>query len=215
MADTWQAKPYVFDLSGGRLCLDFTNTVSGSRARPTERLRSYDDLVSWGRQAGAVSDSAAAQLAHVSQHRPRDAAKSLEEAARLREVLFRIFSATAALRAADPADLETLNAALSACLGRQRLLRTAEGFAWGWADDADALDRIVWPVLRSAADLLTSPELRRVRHCAGADCDWLFMDMSRNRTRRWCDMKGCGNRAKARRYYERHRAHAEPGGGAG
>ena len=204
-----QSQEYVFDLSGGSLCLDFINTVSGSRAHPIERLRSYEDLVSWGRQSGATTEDVAERLAQAAQRRPRDAANMLDEALRLREALFRVFFASVGLRAPDPTDVDLLNSALSEALRHHRVVKTPEGFAWGWADDGDALERILWPVIHSAADLLTSPDLRRVRHCAGANCDWLFMDLSRNRTRRWCDMKGCGNRAKARRYYERHRAHAD------
>ncbi len=203
--DRWPPA-YVFDLSGGRLCLDFVNTLSGSRARPTERLRSYDDLVSWGRQSGAITAPIAERLAAEARARPRDAARALDSAVRLREVMFRILAACADLRPADETDVAALNVALSEALPHQRLVKTPDGFEWGWVEDAEALGRIPWAAIRSAADLLTSPDLRRVRRCAGANCDWLFMDMSRNRTRRWCDMKGCGNRAKARRYYERHRA---------
>ena len=79
---------------------------------------------------------------------------------------------------------------------------------WGGAGSVDALERVLWPVVRSAADLLTSPERGRVRRCGGANCDWLFMDNSRNHSRRWCDMGSCGNRAKARRYYARHKEDA-------
>ncbi len=201
-----QPPEYVFDLSGGRLCLDFVNTLSGSRARPRERLRSYDDLVSWGRQSGAITAPIAERLASEARERTRDAARALDGAVRLREVMFRILAASADLRAADEADVAALNMALSDALRHQRLVKAPGGFAWGWVDDVDALGRVPWAAIRSAADLLTSADLRRVRRCAGANCDWLFMDMSRNRTRRWCDMKGCGNRAKARRYYERHRA---------
>lgn len=62
---------------------------------------------------------------------------------------------------------------------------------------------MLWPVARSAAELLTSPDAQRVRECALRSCSWLFVDRSRNRRRRWCDMKTCGNRAKARRHYRR------------
>jgi predicted RNA-binding Zn ribbon-like protein len=207
---------YVFDLSGGRLCLDFVNTVSGSRARPTERLNSYQDLVSWGRQAGALGEREARHLQQAARRSPGDAARVLADAIGFREVLYRVFGAAASLRPPDPRDVDALNGVLSRALARQRIERQPGGFAWGWADDADALDRMLWPVARSAADLLVSPDLMRVRQCAGANCDWLFMDMSRNRSRRWCDMKGCGNREKARRYYERHRARAAgPGEGEG
>jgi len=199
-------REYTFDLTGGRLCLDFVNTVNGSRARPTERLRAYDDLASWGRQAKAFGEHDARRLFAQAQRRPRDAAAALAEALRLREALFRILAARVDLRAPDPPDMELVNGVLSKALVHQRVVKTPGGFAWGWADDAGRLDRVLWPVVRSAADLLTSPDLSRVRRCAGANCDWLFMDMSRNQTRRWCNMQECGNRAKAKRYYQRHRA---------
>lgn len=200
---------HAFDFSGGVLCLDFVNTVSGSRVHPAERLRSHRDLLSWARQARVLAEGEIRRLSDEAERRPGDAAKMLGEALRLREALFRIFAARVDLRAPDPADLAFANASLSRTLVHQRIVKTPEGFAWAWADDAGALDRVVWPVIRSAADLLTSPDLRHVRRCAGTTCDWLFIDRSRNHTRRWCDMESCGNRAKARRYYERHRAHAK------
>jgi predicted RNA-binding Zn ribbon-like protein len=205
---TGQETEYVFDFSGGRLCLDFTNTVSGSRAHPTERLNDYQDLVSWGRQAGVLGDREAQRLAQAARQDPDAAARALAKTVEFREALFRILAAAVSIRPPDPDDLAVLNAMLPRALSHQRIERQAGGFAWGWTEDAEALDRMLWPVARSAADLLVSPELKRVRQCAGANCDWLFVDMSRNGSRRWCDMSECGNRAKARRYYERHRAKA-------
>jgi predicted RNA-binding Zn ribbon-like protein len=82
----------------------------------------------------------------------------------------------------------------------------AGGFEWKWAGDEDALDRMVWPVARSAADVLVSDEGSRVRRCAGESCHWFFLDSGRNRSRRWCDMRDCGNRAKARRLNARKKA---------
>ena len=207
MAEGSQQAEYTFDLSGGLLCLDFVNTVSGRpRARPTERLNTHRDLVSWARQARVSPDGALARLSREAERRPRDAAKALEEARGIREAMFRIFAARLERRAPEAADLDVFNAALGRALAHQRVAGTEDGFAWAWADDDGALDRVVWPVVRSAAELMTSPDLRRLRRCAGATCDWLFIDRSRNHTRRWCDMDSCGNRAKAQRYYKRHRA---------
>ena len=78
---------------------------------------------------------------------------------------------------------------------------------WAW-NDSDAPTSPLWPVLRSAADLLTSDELRLLRECAAETCTWLFLDRSRNHSRRWCAMQVCGHRAKARRHYRRKRAAA-------
>lgn len=198
---------WVFDFSGGQLSLDFANTVSGSRARPTDRLVTYSDLLSWGRQAGVLTIRAGQRLGQAAGRRREDAAKTLADAVGFRETLFRLFAGVIHGQPPDSGDLAVLNAALSKAMARSRLVRTPGGLSWGWTEDPEALDQMLWPVARSAADLLVSPELQRIRKCAGTNCDWLFMDMSKNHSRRWCDMRECGNRAKARRYYERHRKH--------
>jgi predicted RNA-binding Zn ribbon-like protein len=201
------AAEYTFDFSGGRLCLDFVNTVSESRAAPKERLNSYLDLVSWGRQANVLDDSDARHLTQLAKRRPEDASRTLESARRLREAMFRIFCVAGDCGHQRPEDMEILNAALSRALSHVRLDATAEGCLRVWGDEVDAMDRMLWPVLRSAMDVLTSSEDRaRIHKCESPRCDWLFMDTSRNHSRRWCDMKSCGNRAKAHRYYERHKS---------
>ena len=78
-----------------------------------------------------------------------------------------------------------------------------EGTTWTWEDPAD-LVRPLREVLCRVLALLASP-LGRLRRCEAPDCDWFFLDRSRNGTRRWCSMETCGNRAKARRHYERGR----------
>ena len=125
----------------------------------------------------------------------------------LREALYRVFSAVAAGAAGPAADLATLNEALADGFGHVRLAPDGDGYRWGWQIDPPALDRMLWPVLRSAVELLTSDQLDRVKECPGlADCGWLFFDTSKNGSRRWCSMEGCGNRAKGRRHYQRTRA---------
>ena len=95
---------------------------------------------------------------------------------------------------------------LAEALPHRRLVTTAEGFGWQWGEDPVALAQMLWPIARSAADLLTSPDLGRVRECARAACEWLFVDHSKNRSRRWCDMQECGNVEKVRRYRRRQQA---------
>jgi predicted RNA-binding Zn ribbon-like protein len=202
---------YTFDFSAGRLCIDFVNTAGGTRAKPKEHLNSYPDLVAWGRQADVLSDQDAQRLARAARRRPDEAAQTLADAVQLRETMFRIFTAATDCKRLHPEDMQVLNAALAHALAQVRLDTTAEGCVRVWAGDGDQLDRMLWPVLRSAMDVLTSAEERgRIHKCESPTCDWLFLDASRNRSRRWCDMKSCGNRAKARRYYERHREHADP-----
>ena len=197
----------VFEFTGGRLCLDFANTLNDSRAQPKERLHSYEDLVAWGRQAGILTEQETRQLIKEGQRRPEDAAGTLRHAIELRETIYRIFSAIVDKGTPEHADLADLNDALSRAMTHLRVSKPAAGFEWEWAPNPEALDRMLWPVIQSAADVLHSGEIARVGRCGGRNCDWLFLDTSRNHSRRWCDMRGCGNRAKARRHYERKKAH--------
>jgi predicted RNA-binding Zn ribbon-like protein len=193
----------TFDLSGGALCLDFTNTV-GDRERPeSERLRGYSDLVAFAREAGLLTEGEAARLEDRAERDPEAAVAAFSLGHGLRETLYRTFSAIAASRPPDAADLERLNAALSEALSHLRLEPRGADFVWAWAAPDGPLETPLWPILRSAGELLTSEERERIRECGGSDCTWLFVDHSRNRSRRWCSMETCGNRAKARRHYRR------------
>ena len=207
MTQTLTSGPH-FDLTGGHPALDFVNTVDDRPdERPQEHLASYADLVTWGRQAGVLTDEQADRLASEAVRHPARAAAVLRRAVELREAIYRVLLATAGEVPPAPADLEALNEALAAAMARARIAPSADGFAWGWSDEA-ALDRMLWPVARAAADLLTSEQLARVRVCSAHDCNWLFMDWSRNGSRRWCNMQVCGNRAKARRFQQRRRVKA-------
>jgi predicted RNA-binding Zn ribbon-like protein len=199
--------PYAFDFSGGELCLDFANTVSGTRRRPKEHLKSYQDLLAWGAQAGILNDEDVQRLGRVAAAHPRKAVAALADAIALREALFRIVAAVIAGTPPNDDDLARLNAALPRALEHLRVAPRAKGCEWEWSGEAGALDRMLWPIARSAADLLVSSDVHRVRRCANSeDCDWLFIDATRNRSRRWCDMRSCGNRTKARRHYARKKA---------
>ncbi len=193
-------------LVGGRLCLDFTNTV-GSRGVVNERdrLKGYPELLWWGVRAEVLTEDARRALMDRAAERPAEAEAVFRRAVGFREAAWRLFRALEEGEDPAAADLATVNGEVARAMGHARLERTAEGFAWGW-DDAPEADRVLWPVARSTAELLASPELGRVGRCAAESCGWLYLDTSKNRSRRWCDMRDCGNRAKVRRHYRRHRA---------
>jgi predicted RNA-binding Zn ribbon-like protein len=202
---------WIFDLLGGRLCLDFVNTVSGKRGvNPRERLHDYQDLVSWSRQVGIFDEGEAKALLAQALRAPEQAEKAFQEAIALREALYQIFTAVAEQREPRADDLGILNATLSRSLCNQRLSFQNGRYSLGSLRGETDLDCMLWPVAKSAVELATSEEeLQRVRVCAATAedrCAWLFLDETRNRTRRWCTMKDCGNQAKARRFYHRHRA---------
>jgi len=171
---------------GGRLCLDFVNTVGARIGDEPQRdkLVSYDDLVTWSRLAGLPAP-----------RRAGGGVKLFQRALALREALFRIFSSLKP----RVADMKIFRRELSIARSHERL---SDAFEWEW-DRPDAPDRMLWEVARSAADLLTSGERHKIRRCAGDECGWLFLDTSRNHSRQWCDMRDCGNRAKVRRFRER------------
>ena len=200
------------DLSSGDLALDFANTADWHAGpAPVEFLQTYRDLVAWARHVSLVDDGEAARLLDSAARRPRAAGAALERAVTLREVLYRVFSSVAHGVEPSRTDVGTLNLYLEEAM--DHLVVAPElrpdgrvGFAYGWDEPMTELDALLWPVVRAAADLLTSPGLDRVRECEGTPCGWLFVDGSRNRSRRWCSMEDCGNRAKARRHYARKRA---------
>ena len=193
------------EMLGGMLCLDFANTVGDHLSdRPSDYLANYQDLVAWSQRAGILGSRAAQQLLDEAAQHPAAATAVFHRAVALREAIYRIFASVAADGSPKTADLDLLNEALANALQHARVVSTRRGFRWDWSDEI-ALDRIIWPVARSTADLLTSGNLDRVSQCSDAVCGWLFIDTSKNHSRRWCSMGGCGNRAKARRHYERTR----------
>src|SRR6185503_8692282 len=166
-----------------------------------EYLNSYADFVSWCQQAGLLSKSIADGLVQASAFRPDESATAFRRAIELREAIYRIFAALAADDSPQASDLEQLNAELSTHLGRLRVASNRKRFNWTWTSSEDALDQPLGPIARSAADLLTSAHLlEQVRQCEGDTCGWLFVDSSKNHSRRWCVMRECGNVAKVRRF---------------
>jgi predicted RNA-binding Zn ribbon-like protein len=197
----------------GPLCLAFANTVDWHASdHPEELLADYGTLLSWARSAALVTDEQARALEAEAARDPDRAQGTWQRAVAVRESIYRLLVARIQEKPAAAGDLALLNDELARALAQGQLVATGEGYEWSWAGedaagDQAALDRPLWPVLRSAAELLTDPQLlERVGQCADdRGCGWLFLDMSRNHSRRWCDIRDCGNRAKQRRYYQRSR----------
>lgn len=201
-----QQAAFQFDLTGGHPALDLANTVS-RRDDPTRRkehLDSFSDLVSFALQDKILTPKQANDLEARARQSATDSARSFRKAIALREALYRVFAATAKSRPAPAKDLQKINESALDAVQHRCLVRSSGAYHWEWqADTRNRFDRILWPIAQSAVDLLTSDELKLVRWCEAPDCEWLFLDHSRNRSRRWCDMNSCGNRAKARRHYQR------------
>ena len=104
-----------------------------------------------------------------------------------------------------PATLDALGTELSRWYPHGRLVPDGDRLQWAYGG-MDELERPLWEIARAAARLVTSPSLARVRPCAADDCGWWFLDDTKNGSRRWCDMKICGNRDKVRRFRARQKA---------
>lgn len=190
-----------FGLRGGELCLDFVNTVAWRRTEhPVDYLQSPHDLLAWGSQTGV--------LAPVDLDRPTqpETADALNRARSLRETIHRVVMASVEEDEPGDDDLAALNRAVSEARAHQRLIHSdGARYDWRW-DDGTVVDRVLWSVAASAAGLLTTSRIDRVRVCAGTGCGWLFVDASRNRSRRWCDTRDCGNRERVRKHLATKRA---------
>jgi predicted RNA-binding Zn ribbon-like protein len=199
-----------FKYLGGDASLDLVNTVDWtSRGLANERVTSYERLTRWAEGAGLVPSSDAERLRTAARSRPGEARIAVTRARRLRAVLQRLYAGLAGgtLKASGWDDFNSQLAEALKHLGveRRRSGRTRTlRLDWTWRVSEGRLDAFLWPVVWSAARLLTSHEADQIRVCGGADCGWIYVDRSRNGLRRWCAMETCGTAEKTRRRRERH-----------
>lgn len=194
----------VIERLGGRLCLDFINTVHRRPAGPADEcLLSLDDFLAWGVLVGMLPRDAARGPGRPAGRR---AERRLAELIALREVLYHLFRAVIEGREPAAADLAAFEDSARAARARQRL-RFVDGRAqWHTPRPRRPDAALADPIVIDADELLTDHQLDRVKQCDPEEgCGWLFLDTTRNRSRRWCSMESCGSAAKARAWYHRHR----------
>jgi predicted RNA-binding Zn ribbon-like protein len=190
-------------LLGGRLCLDFCNTVDERNgSAPRDFLHDYNELVYFTVRAGGLTESTAANLLAAAESQPEQALSVYEEALRLRDVIYQIAQSIIQQEGISEEALAQFNEFLGTALANRQMAPDEGGFIYKWNEIA-VLDAVLWPITQSAAELFVSGDPVRLRPCPG--CGWLFYDKSSNGRRTWCDMRFCGNRAKASRFYERHK----------
>jgi predicted RNA-binding Zn ribbon-like protein len=189
---------------GGRPCLDFVNTVHSRPVGPDdEYLHTLEDFLAWARPDGLLAADTAKTLGRRG-GAPAD--RLLRELIELRELLYRIFRSIAERRAPARDDLSAFEAYARAARARQRLHFFGNRAIWHSPAPEQPDIALADPILMDAEQLLTGGQLERVKQCEPDEgCGWLFLDTSRNRSRRWCSMESCGSAAKARAWYRRHR----------
>jgi predicted RNA-binding Zn ribbon-like protein len=212
---TTLSQSHVFELVAGHVAIDFVNTVD-NRYNPERRvdlLPTYAQFVEFAGQNGVVNAAQArALLAATSE---RQAKLVLDRAIRLREALNQLFLAAISGERPSSEAIETVNASLSEARSRRQLSWDRRDFVWRYRGFPDQPASPLWPIAEAAAELLSSGERARIRECSNETCRWLFLDQSKNHSRRWCDMSVCGNRAKARRFHARERGVSHVGAPAG
>ena len=195
-----------FEYIGGDLSADFTNTRSGRYEGPGhEHIQSYADLVEFSRQAGALRPAEAKRLVAEAESRPEKATQIHRRSVALREAIWRAFARIAQEKEPVREDVEIISAEAADAVGHARITKAGVGFVWEWPE-TDDLARPLWPIARAASDVLTSDADRaHLRECADDTCAWLFVDRTKNHSRRWCDMNTCGSRNKVRDFRERQK----------
>jgi predicted RNA-binding Zn ribbon-like protein len=198
----------MYDFDAGDLSLNFANTQDWhASGKPVENLNSYSELITWGEQAGLVSPKSAHLMNRLAIEQPADASDEYKFTLQVREALYRVFAHRYAGEPILEDDLVLLNSVISQAMAHMQLSPAAGEIHWEWSPEINGANLILWPVARAAAELLTSDKASKVRICEDdRGCGYLFIDQTKNHSRRWCSMESCGNRAKARRHYSRLQA---------
>jgi len=192
-------------LDGGNLSLDFVNTVEGRYEGPlTDYLRHYLDLITWTHFANAIDSTQKEKLSQISRKNPEEATQIYEDSIQLREAMHEFVVSLINRDEIPPASMQLINQWLSRALSNLELTRLDSDFVLGWRTENFGLESVLWPIIRSFVDLITSVDLTRLKQCS--NCGWAFVDNSKNKSRRWCSMEICGNRVKARRHANKIRA---------
>jgi predicted RNA-binding Zn ribbon-like protein len=187
---------------GGNLALDLLNTQNGPAGSAPEDdvLFDYRDLLAWASHVGLLTPPEERSLLRGARKRPADADAAFQRTQETRAYLHDVFDAAARGKAPARADLLRLQHDAADALAHGRLVLADGQYRWSWADDED-LGRPLWPIIHAALTLVTDGPLDRVKGCAS--CRFLFVDESKNRSRRWCSMDDCGSQDKMRKYVAR------------
>lgn len=191
----------------GAPCLAFANTLDWhAAAQPVETLHSYADLVNWAATTGILRAADRAALQALAAPQPDAATATYAAALALREAIYRLFTTLGRGEAPSPADLAHITADYQQATAHLQLVHHDNGFGWQWTTLTADLAAPLWPVAWSTVELIMSPWLERVKQCEDErGCGYLFIDTSKNRSRRWCSMESCGNRAKVQRHRARRK----------
>ena len=195
------------DLKSGHPILEFTNTVGNHASdHPGEHLFGYGDLLAWMGNIGLLQEEQVQVLKRKAAAQSEESTSAFARSLELRESIYRIFVAQTKGESPAQDDLDVLNSVLKNLTGGAQIGQESGRFVWQWNFDETSLEAPLSIIVLAAVDLMTSENIKWVGQCADdGGCGWLFVDTSKNHSRRWCDINDCGNRAKQRRYLQRAR----------
>ncbi|CAL1518274.1 ABATE domain-containing protein [Chitinophaga sp. MM2321] len=189
-------------LDGGILCLDFVNTVSNRRRSTThDYLPNFRELLQWYAHTGALSAKTIQTLERLAKGYPQKAAVIFDKSIQLRELLLRLFTAVIAHKPPAASDLQLFNTYMADAYANIEMAWRSATRQGELQFNAPALEQVNWWLVKSAVELYSSGKLAQVRQCPA--CGWLFLDKSRNGSRKWCSMSTCGDVSKVKQNYER------------
>jgi predicted RNA-binding Zn ribbon-like protein len=199
-----QPIPKLFELVAGHVALDLVNTLDNrfSETGPEELLASYDDLLRFATQSGMLTGRQAKKLKGLNASEA-ERAKALHEVKELREALAAIAYAQLDGKNLPASAMVTLEDYFKEAGSHRHLAAHQLRPVWSWRGLDRKVVAPVWLLAQATVDFLLSEGSSQLRCCASETCRWLFLDASKNHTRRWCDMKVCGNRMKVRRFHAR------------
>ena len=194
----FERRPGTLSLVAGKLALDFTNTESGRGGEEhLDHLQTAGDLLVWAVHAKIIDKKDAALARQIIKDQNKLARHLIARGRFLRETIYRINSSIVAGKPPAKKLLNSLTACHAEMLATATLTPHGNNYEWVWHPKAELAAAILGPITFSALNLLLDADFSRIKQCHGNHCGWLFYDTTKNKSRQWCDMSVCGNRAKA------------------
>jgi predicted RNA-binding Zn ribbon-like protein len=189
-------------LDGGCFVFDFINTVNTRKPVPEfEYLNTFEDFLAWSAKVGLLREKRLKALREHAFVKRKLAAAELRNVIGVRENLYQLFSAIASGKSPAAAVVNAFNERLSLAFQKIDMRISAVAAKLHFNNDVVSLDEPLNSIFKSAFDILTGEDFERIKECPR--CGWLFLDISKNGKRRWCNMNVCGSREKSLDYYYR------------
>lgn len=197
-SEHFEPRPGTLSLVAGKLALDFANTESGrGGAEHLDHLQTAGHLVEWAAHVKIIRERDAALARRILKDQTKLARHLVARGRSLRETIHQLSSNLVVGKPPAKELLHGLAAVHAEMLATATLTPHENHYEWAWHPKAELAAAILGPITLSALDLLLEADFSRIKQCHGNHCGWLFYDSTKNKSRQWCDMSVCGNRAKA------------------